>query len=150
MFQWVQSYVPISLLLGSLHPVLCWQLRSTWTWELFSIIGTNLFLSFYIQTSRLNSTFVGNVVSFSTMYFCLLYQKSDDYLCVGYVCIFNYILLISGSVFMPITCHFYYYSSVSLKSVMVKYHQVLSFSIVLDILGFLFVIWSWKLSFQDL
>jgi hypothetical protein len=55
-----------------------------------------------LHSSTYKHLFVGNVVFFSSIYFYLLYQKSGEHM----GCVFNWVLEIILTVFVPILCQF--------------------------------------------
>lgn len=46
LYQWVQGYSPLSLLLDLIGPVLCWGIWSSWTWVLCRLIDMYFFFTY--------------------------------------------------------------------------------------------------------
>ena len=80
--QWVQGYSPFSLLSAEVHLVSCWSLWFIRTWVLCSVILWIYLNSFTCKYPIRLAAFVEDCCSFSTMYFCLHYQKSEGHRCV--------------------------------------------------------------------
>lgn len=156
-FRLFPAFFPISF------SVLCWGLRSTWSWVLCRLVGTDLFGFFYMQSPVWTTTIRGNCFLPPNVYF-RLYKKNQVSIemwihiwFVRLIPLFNMFKNLTWVFvcFTPISCTFYYYISViNLKSE-VLLHPAVFFFIVQDFLFlailFLFVsIWSWKLPFQAL
>jgi hypothetical protein len=76
LYQWIQGYYPLSLLLNLVCLVLCWGIWPTWTWDLCRVINMHLFAFFYMQTSSHTSTFCWSCFHFSIVYFWFICQIS--------------------------------------------------------------------------
>lgn len=109
------SICSTSLLSNSGCHALCRGLRSTWSW-LLCRVGDNNLVSFFsfLYRSSLNSIIYENAIFSLLCIFGLFIKKNISWLlsmCI-YICIFNYILLINESVFVPVPLYFYFCNSI--------------------------------------
>ena len=86
LWQCIQGYFPLSLLLHPVYPVLWWGLSSTWTWALWSVINMNLCIllraahqldQHHLLKMLSFSFFVKNQVS--TFLGCLFYSIDEPF-----------------------------------------------------------------------
>lgn len=147
--QGVPGCAPFSFLSNLLYMVLCWHLWSVWSLGVF-FFQDDKYGS--IWTVRHAATQFNKNHLLAMLYFCSVYISSliiknqlSIAMCI-YGSVFNLILSISMSVFVPIWCCFYYYNFIVwLEIVLVRTSAfLLIFSIILAIL-FLFVCFHIKL-----
>ena len=83
LYNWVQWFCPIALLLYSLYLFLCVGPWSTWTWWLYKEVKMDHFSMFHMLSTSFTNTICWKFFLFSTRWFCLLCQQSSDHRCVG-------------------------------------------------------------------